>query len=506
MANQIITGGGGSRYFQTDERGIWYGASRDFSQRSSTPVTDIGTLSQLGAISIPDPNRPGTAKVAEDYFAKLGKPAPTEIEALTEIERRQNLSRPYIGPGSAAAEGKLTPETDPYLRYLSSQFNGKGGISPEEYKARMESGNLEEYGARQARLREELESMSKAPLEGETRAGVKVDEFYKGLFGGEAGKMGLPQAPPKPDIAGETARLQQLNLDPLERDYNDANAALTDYQNKILAEQDRIKGQQVSSRVISGQLVKLNADMAEGLRQAEARVKETADIYNTKQKSIAAIMDAMKTDYNSARSDYEFAVNKAFQFQGLMNQDRNDAQASLTAIQNQIKEGAFDPATAGDTFNSYINDLDLRAGNPLGYSQFVFQNIEGKQLGQFNWTDEGGNDFRVVLTKKPSGDVEKNYIYIGKGKTDSDVTAGNINNILAGIGLPLITANERGELTKSAQDKLLKVGIPYDDISGIFGDIKAGYSLDQIRNNLAAQFGKDKGFDILDNFMSALQE
>lgn len=62
------------------------------------------------------------------------------------------------------------------------------------------------------------------------------------------------------------------------------------------------------------------------------------------------------------------------------------------------------------------------------------------------------------------------------------------------------------KLSDTQLRNLVVAGIPSDVATGIYNDMAQGFSLNDIRTNLATQFGKDKGFSYLDNFMTTAQK
>ena len=73
---------------------------------------------------------------------------------------------------------------------------------------------------------------------------------------------------------------------------------------------------------------------------------------------------------------------------------------------------------------------------------------------------------------------------------------------LASLGLPLTLATENGELPKSALNKVVAAGVPLDVAEGIWANIVAGNSFEEIRQGIRSQGGDPS---ILDKFVQALQ-
>lgn len=80
-----------------------------------------------------------------------------------------------------------------------------------------------------------------------------------------------------------------------------------------------------------------------------------------------------------------------------------------------------------------------------------------------------------------------------------------VNQNLYSVGLPLTTAKTDGTLTSTALSKVTAAGVPPDIAQSIWEDIVSGFTLEEIRVNLAAEFGRDVGYAYLDKFMQALQ-
>ena len=67
------------------------------------------------------------------------------------------------------------------------------------------------------------------------------------------------------------------------------------------------------------------------------------------------------------------------------------------------------------------------------------------------------------------------------------------------------TPKSQTELTPSILRKALAYQIPQDVTEGVWNDLQNGFTLEQIRQNLAKQFGRDKGYSYLDTLMPIFQ-
>ena len=135
----------------------------------------------------------------------------------------------------------------------------------------------------------------------------------------------------------------------MQNEYDVAKKKLTEFENTLLAESDKIKGEQVSSTVINRKLVKLDADTAEQYRQARADVQLAANKYDNKLRTIQMMMQYQGQDYQNAKSNYEFEYNKGIKLYEILssmqekgkqeeNRLRDDARANYMILQNMVKE------------------------------------------------------------------------------------------------------------------------------------------------------------------------
>lgn len=231
-----------------------------------------------------------------------------------------------------------------------------------------------------------------------------------------------PVAPARPNLINEYGNIKsQLGLSGVEGDLQTAKQKLVDTENTILAEADKIKGEQVSSVVIGRKLVKLDADTAEGLRQAKASVQLAQDQLDNKNKTLSILMGLTEKDYANVRSDWEFEYNKAIQLYTALgteqNRQRDDARAQLAVLQ----KNGFDYTTATPENKSMVDSLDLQAYGRTGVTASTPPGDKEIDI----YTDTNGNRIRVTqnqTTKQYSQTLIGTGLKGGDGNKSVDYT------------------------------------------------------------------------------------
>jgi chromosome segregation ATPase len=126
--------------------------------------------------------------------------------------------------------------------------------------------------------------------------------------------------------------------------------------------------------------------------------------------------------------------------------------------------------------NKYVGD---------GYTFIPFPNLE-KDTSNLMTISVGGKE--LTFRKPP--------------ETGTTTKTADIYNILSSVGIPTSVSSATGKLNKSYYDKLVSAGIPYEVVNGIWQNIIAGNTLEEIRQGIKSQGGDPT---ILDKFMTTLQ-
>lgn len=219
----------------------------------------------------------------------------------------------------------------------------------------------------------------------------------------------ISSAPPQQNLVNEYGNISnRLNFSGAEGELQTAKQNVADIENTILAEADKIKGETVSSVVINRKLVKLDADTAEGLRQAKSAVQLAQDQVDNKNKTLSILMELTKSDYANARSNWEFEYSKAIQLYTALNTEQNrqrdDARAQLAVLTSK----GFDYNAATPEMKSMVDSFDLQAFGRTGVTAATPPG--DKEIDVF--TDAVGNRIRIT---QDQGTKQYKQTVIGTG-------------------------------------------------------------------------------------------
>lgn len=177
--------------------------------------------------------------------------------------------------------------------------------------------------------------------------------------------------PTRPSFETQFRSLRESEgLNAAESELVNAQSTLRGLENDILTQADKIKGELVSSAVINKQLVKLDADTANALREARIAVQGAQDLVEVRTKTVSTLMELKRQDFQSARQEYEFEFNKAISVYNLFSQKQNrnedNARANSQIIINAIKDNPrLLDNLSPDTLRNW-NSIELQSGLPVG--------------------------------------------------------------------------------------------------------------------------------------------
>ena len=464
---------GGATYIQQDD-GLLY------REGSTVPVTNPDILDSAGIRSSED---------VATYFAKLGKPVPTDFEA--QVRGAGSARGPYQGPGSAFQQGISTPETQFYGSQISRAFTGLGGVSPEDYAARVALGASWKMPSKiTSDILEPEQDISK---------GLTYPTDTTGISSARAKAMALAALTPEEqqietaldkyqalskELAGKAAyeaeTTQRQEISSLKTTIADYTAQLRGFQ----AEEISISTQPAG---VGQTATMLGAQQREQLRQTAIKTMQvTALLLGTQGKLSAAqeaVSYAVKAKYDPIEAEIDALET---------NLELIKAKPSYIAAQNakktEVARAKADTEDIWQMVTEYADKLDsVTANNLMRLGEETLTNPKAK----FEALDILRN--RGVFTKK------------------IDATGQNIQNYLAEQGLPLTVATSKGELTTSALNKVVSAGVPIDVANHIWANMKEGNSLETIRQEMLTdkkfmqEIGQELGYKYLDDFMSSLQ-
>lgn len=205
-----------------------------------------------------------------------------------------------------------------------------------------------------------------------TSFGSFIDELKNKIFSSTAPN-------PTDSVTQAINQLSQLKsaagIDTANTDLNNARQDLSNFEQTILSEQDRIKTQPVATTVIGKQLVKLDADTAAAYRSKQALVQSATERLQTATQQMSQLISLTQFNQQEARQAYEDNTNNAFKFIDLMqtqqNKEQSVAQAALTGFINSVKDNPDVLTKASAADKAQWQSWELSAGFPLGYTEGI---------------------------------------------------------------------------------------------------------------------------------------
>lgn len=189
----------------------------------------------------------------------------------------------------------------------------------------------------------------------------------------------------------------------------------------------------------------------QGMREINRNKSETQLVYERKRGEIAAERDSIATqlnskytvvqsimsyagqDYNNAQQNYQQKFNQTVQLANLLQgvEDRaktqeeklqDNARANVTIMYNLLKEGNVDFSTLDATTKSNITAMEIQAGLPQGFTQYVTKTLDAPITSFLPaYTDENGNRIQPVGTvNKTTGAFTIKNVNIGVAKNTDD--------------------------------------------------------------------------------------
>jgi len=224
-----------------------------------------------------------------------------------------------------------------------------------------------------------------------------------------------------------------------------------------------------------------NQQLGAELKQAEApitaKLKELGQQYNAARSTYSATLSAAKQAISQAKSQVSGAQSKALTLAGKI----------ITLLQN----GELDPKKPDVA--SYLSQIEQASGGllPTGFFASITpktttakSNIRSVQGGLYDVTKG-----KWIIPAKTT-----------KTTTSTDKTA--LQTYLANQGLPITLATSAGNLSSSMLNKVVSAGVPLSVAQGLWENMKAGNSFEEIRQGIRSQGGDPS---ILDKFVQTLQ-
>jgi hypothetical protein len=219
--------------------------------------------------------------------------------------------------------------------------------------------------------------------------------------------------------------------------------------------------------------------------QLEAEVKTAEAPITAQLRELGQQYSAAKSTYSATLSDAKQAIAQAkSQVSGAQSRALTQAGKVITLLQN----GELDPHKVD------LSQIEADAGLPQGFFMSITpktttakSNIRSVQGGLYN-VDTG----KWIIPAKTTAPKT--------ATTKTDKTA--LQTYLVNQGLPIALATNTGNLSSSMLNKVVSAGVPLSVAQGLWENMKAGNSFEEIRQGIKAQGGDPS---ILDKFVQTLQ-
>lgn len=234
------------------------------------------------------------------------------------------------------------------------------------------------------------------------------------------------------------------------------------------------------------------------LKSVQANEKLVAQ----EQKDALAAQKTQQTIADTEAKDHAYAVLSA-----LDSEAGSKGSSTLAQDQAMVQEYAalygLDPQKLLSQVEQLKNTKDSYGSGVIGQYRFYadFETQQGRTPMTFEEYQAATAGAKAAATANASLPAKQKLKETPTGNSKGSANSG-LSKTLAGIGLPLTVADSKGAITKAALQKVLAGGVSFDDANGIWANIAAGNSLEDIRQGM-----KSSGLDpaILDKFMTSLQ-
>lgn len=361
-----------------------------------------------------------------DSLSKIAAANKTTVEAIMEANKGNPAIRTrdliFAGGTIDVPGGEATPEENPALGIVGATGPKEGMFATSD-----------EIRAEDDRKKEDQAKKDAEDLAEANRLRTKAEiETLKGTVAPATG------APKTPDLA--TAYQSLLKAPDL------GGFSVQDYQQRVVdlnAEKEKLLGQfrafkrEEPKGVTKGFATGRISEEAQAAQDQIDFIDRQVDTYNAQIKNrndvITTIMDLTKEDFANASSRYdkEFSNNLALynavtgkeeKAATLENVREDNARANLQIIQNEIKTGNLEYDTLTPEKKNLIEGMEVEAGFPRGFTSFLVKNVKGDVVSSASRTDEEGNTYFDILTRKPDGNLSVTTVFRGKGKAETGAT------------------------------------------------------------------------------------
>ena len=223
-----------------------------------------------------------------------------------------------------------------------------------------------------------------------------MDGFRNLSAGGTASATGSTRTPEQQATEQLATFNTAAGVTAAQNDLTTAKQDLSNFEQTLLAEADKIKGQKVSTVVIGRRLVRLDAETAENYRQKQANVQLATDKLNMSNSQVSQLISLTQFNTQETRQKYEFEANKALQFYQLyqteQNKQQSTMQAAVAGFLNVAKDNPDILRNASASDRAEWNSWEISAGFPKGYVEGLLSITSSGQASGFEFKGTVGNE------------------------------------------------------------------------------------------------------------------
>lgn len=259
-----------------------------------------------------------------------------------------------------------------------------------------------------------------------------LDEIKDKMESGE----GAPVAPPSMAelFASEKAK---LGMEPLETELAGIDSEIEAINAELLIQGEEQGEKLVSMREIGREKGKLQKEADNRIARLNIQRSSVARMLDNKINTLNMVMQFSQQDFANSTAYYKAEFDRSVQMYNLVSgaEDREieieekaeqDAKANWGVIYNGIQDGNIDMANITDEQKRQISELEMQAGLPVGFMDFVAAKNPGFKVQTVtSRTDSSGGEYYDVLKIGPDGEMTVDSIY--KGQDKDSTSGGGVN-------------------------------------------------------------------------------
>lgn len=217
----------------------------------------------------------------------------------------------------------------------------------------------------------------------------------------------------------------EYGLDNLEAELNAVRASQQSLMDEITSQKNKAKGDLVSTSVINGRLVKIDAETRDAINDLKRQESMIVDQLNSQTKAVSMAMEWFEADYESAKSEWDKNYARNLQFAGLIqgeqNRVRDDARAYLSSVNQMMQTSGKNWDDVDGRIKAEITKKEVQAGYPQGsLEEFSRSKPKAMLLGSSSGTDANGNNVVTFIYADPETGLPGMVRTVGTGSKDSN--------------------------------------------------------------------------------------